>query len=124
MSNRALKLQLYAKNPHCHYCGCHMILTNVKNVTADNPLPPNAATIEHIVSRFHPHRWVKKKKGQHRRVLACLQCNQKKSHQEILSLSRADVLRRCRGFSLSPKGKPKIIKPLKSINQVKKVLYG
>jgi hypothetical protein len=39
--------------------------------------------------------------------------------KETLCLSRAEVLRRSEGFSLSPRGKPKIIKPLPTIREVK-----
>ena len=122
MSNRTLKLKLYEQDPLCYYCGCRMILTNIKNIPKGQTLPPNSATIEHLVSRLNPHRWVKKKNKHRRKVLACHQCNQNRSIQETLCLSRAEILRRSRGFSLSPRGKPKIIKSLPTLKEVKKVL--
>ena len=80
------------------------------------------ATIDHVVSRVYMARWKAKKKGQKRKVLSCYECNHRRSVQETLSLSRAEVVKRSKGFSLNPRGKPKIIKPLPTINQVKKQL--
>lgn len=122
MSNRSIKLKLFAENNKCYYCNCQMILTNIKKIPHGQTLPPNAATIEHIISRYHLHRWVKRKRGQKRKVLACYQCNHGRSTQETLCLSRMEILERSKGFSLSPRGKPKINKPLATIREVKRVL--
>jgi hypothetical protein len=122
MSNRTIKLKLFETNPHCYYCGCRMILTNIRNIPKGQELPDNAATLEHLVSRFSAYRWKQKRKGERRKVLACYRCNHNRSIQETLCLSRAEILRRSKGFSLSPRGKPKIIKPLPTLNEVKKVL--
>jgi hypothetical protein len=122
MSNRWLKLKLYKENPLCYYCGRLMILTNIKTIPSGQTLPANAATIEHLRSRYSPYRWIKKKRGERRKVLACYECNHNRSIQETLSLSRKEILERSKGFSLSPRGKPKIIKPLKTLNEVKKVI--
>jgi hypothetical protein len=75
------------------------------------------ATIDHIVSRYNVRRWVQKRKNQRRKVLACYECNHNRSVQETLCLSRFEVLKRSRGFSLSPRGKPKIIKPLPTVKE-------
>lgn len=122
MSNRTLKLKLFQENDRCYYCGCKMILTNIKNIPSGQSLPPNSATIDHVVSRYSPYRFVKRKKGQKRKVLACYKCNHDRSTLETLALSRFEILERSRGFSLNPRGKPKIIKPLPTIREVKKVL--
>lgn len=120
MSNRSLKLELWQEDPRCHWCHRVTILTDIKRIEGKaNPL---MATIDHVVSRIYPHRWVRKKKGQKRKVLACYECNHERSVRETLSLSRAEVLKRSQGFSLSPHGKPKIIKPLPTIKQVKERL--
>ena len=120
MSNRALKLKLFQEDDRCHWCKRHIHLTNISRIegTAD----PLMATIDHVVSKLYLHRWKQKKKGQKRKVLACYECNHKRSVQETLSLSRAETLKRSKGFSLNPRGKPKIIKPLPTIHQVKKQL--
>ena len=122
MSNRSLKLKLYEQNPCCCYCGCHTILTDIKSIPSGQSLPPNAATIEHRVSRFSPYRWKKKRKGERRKVISCYECNHDRSVQETLCLSRSEVLKRSQGFSLSPRGRPKIIRPLSTIKEVKKAL--
>lgn len=85
-------------------------------------LPKNAATIEHLVSRYNPARWRQKKPNERRRVLACYECNNNRSALETLCLSREEVLKRSRGFSLSPRGNPKIIHPLATIAEVNKAL--
>jgi hypothetical protein len=116
MSNRTLKLQLYQENPYCHWCKRKMILTNESCIRGHpNPL---MCTVDHVVSRYYAFRWVRKKKGQRRKVLACYECNHSRSVQETLCLSRAEILERSNGFSLSPRGKPKIIKTLPNITAV------
>jgi hypothetical protein len=119
MSNRTLKLELYQKDPRCHWCGRVTKLICEANLHHVDPL---MATIDHIVSRLNIGRWVQKKGGQRRKVLACYKCNHDRSVQETLCLSRAEVLDRSKGFSLSPRGKPKIIKPVKNVKEAKKQL--
>ena len=120
MSNHRLKIQLFEKDPRCHWCKRVTKLICEKALTSE--ADPLMATIDHVVSRYHLHRWVKRKKGQKRKVLACYECNHNRSIQETLCLSRAEVLQRSRGFSLSPRGKPKIKKPLETVREVKKAL--
>jgi hypothetical protein len=117
-SNRETKLKLFAEDSKCYYCRCEMALTepNAKS------LPPNAATIEHRISRYNPSRWRKKRPNEKRRVLACYKCNQDRSALETLCLSREEVLKRSKGWSLNPRGNPTVIQPLDSLVQVKKVL--
>jgi hypothetical protein len=99
-----------------------MILTNIPCLRGEpNPL---MCTVDHIVSRISPRRWVKKKKGQRRKVLACYACNHARSVQETICLSRAEILQRSKGFSLSPRGKPKIIKPVKNVKEALEKLNG
>ena len=93
-------------------------MTNLKTVKTPKAL---MATIDHIVSRYSPYRWVKYNKGQIRKVLACWQCNHDRCELETLSLSRAEILKRSQGFSLSPRGNP-TIKPKDSIREVKQIL--
>ena len=80
------------------------------------------ATIEHLISRLEPSRFVKKKKGTIRKVLACYKYNHSKSILETLCLSRKEVLQRSKGYSLNPRGQPKIVKPLSTLKEVKKAL--
>jgi len=117
-SNRKLKLRLWQENPHCFYCKKKTILS----VDLKGKQKSLMATIEHRVSRFSPYRWRKKLKGEKRKVLACYECNQERAKKETLCQSRAEVLRRSRGFSLSPRGKPVFKQPLPSIKDVMKRL--
>ena len=99
MGNGHLKKILHSKDPHCFWCGRVTIL-----ITEDlegKPSPPLMATIDHLISRYDPQRWVEKKKGNNKKVLACYECNHKRSIKETLALSRNEVLRRSKGFSLS-----------------------
>jgi hypothetical protein len=118
MSNRTLKLKLWNEDPRCYWCKIPTVLTN----TANEKLAHNTATVDHLISRYNPGRWLKKKTGQKRKVLACFACNQKRSMQETLCLSRAEILNRSKGYSLSPKGKPTFEKPVETLREIKKVL--
>jgi hypothetical protein len=121
MSNRTVKLKLWNENPHCHWCGKLTVLTNLAKI-GNNP-DPDMATVDHIVSRYSYYRWVRKSRNEEqRKVLACYDCNQKRSAQETLCLSREEILRRSKGFSLSPRGKGKIPSPLPNVRAVKKAL--
>ena len=120
MSNRSLKVELYKKDPRCHWC--KRVTKLICEPAMKGKPDPLMATIDHIVSRYHVHRWVRKRKGQRRQVLACYECNHNRAVQETLCLSRAEVLKRSKGFSLSPRGKPKIINPLPTAREVKKKL--
>lgn len=116
MSNRSLKLQLHAEDPRCHWCKRVTKLTN--DPAMKGKADPLMATIDHVVSRYHPSRWVKQKEGEQRKVLACYECNHNRSVAETNALSRAEILRRSKGFNLNPKGNPVIIKPLLSLDEV------
>jgi hypothetical protein len=105
MSNRLFKKQLWNENPYCHWCGCLTQLTNCAN----GIIPNDAATLDHLISRFNPARWIKRKPGERRKVLACYACNQRRSIEEHERLSKAEISRRSHGFSLNPLGKPYII---------------
>jgi len=120
MSNRSLKLELWQADPRCHWCHRVTVLTDIKRI--EGRADPLMATIDHVVSRIYPHRWVKKRKGQRRKVLSCYECNHKRSVQETLSLSRSEVVKRSKGFSLNPRGKPKIIKPLPTARETLAIL--
>ncbi len=119
MSNRALKEKLWNENPRCHWCGRLTALTNL----ASGILPLDAATIDHLYSRYNFQRWVRRKPGEIRQVLACYECNQRRSIEETSSLPKEELHLRSQGFTLNPKGnKPKIIKTLDNIEEVKKQL--
>ena len=89
-SLRKQKIKLFKENNKCFYCKCEMVLTNVSH----GKLPKNAATIEHLISRFDPRRTIPNNSRLRRRVLACYKCNNDRSHLEALFISRAEELER------------------------------
>ena len=120
MSNRLTKLELHKRNPRCHWCKKTTILTNESNIKG-HPIPL-MATLDHLISRYNFARWRRKRPHERRKVLACYECNHSRSVKETLCLSRAEVIRRSKGFSLSPRGRPKIITPLPTLREVKQRL--
>lgn len=80
------------------------------------------ATLDHLHSRFNLTRWVKRKPGEVRRVLACYECNQKRAIQEASLLSKEEIDRRAKGFAYNPNGKPRIINPLENVEEVIDIL--
>lgn len=109
MSNRSLKLVLHAENPNCFWCGRVTVLTNIKNLSGHPD--PLMATIDHLVSKYKPDRWEKDYQLEPRKVLACYECNHKRSTRETDSLTLAEIVERSHGFSLSPaKKKRKLLK--------------
>lgn len=121
MSNRKLKLSLYAQNPRCYYCNRETVLTNEAFLKRDI-INPRMATVEHLISRYHPKRWEKRKPGEIRKVLACFECNQARSKEETERVSKEELYKRGHGFSLNPRGKPNITRTFNSIDDVIKAL--
>lgn len=85
-------------------------------------MPPIAATIDHLYSKLDLRRWVKRKPGEVKKVLACYACNQRRSIEETARLSKEEIFMRSQGFSLNPTGKPHIIKTLDSLEEVALIL--
>jgi len=114
MSNRTDKIQFWNENPHCHWCGKQTQVTNCPN----GKIPPDAATIDHLYSKYDPRRWVRRKHGERHKVLACYACNQRRSIEETERLSKEEILIRSQGFSLNPTGKPHIVDPFDTLEEV------
>jgi len=106
-SNREFKLKHYSKNPYCYYCGVRMLLTNIKEFHGSPD--PATCTVEHLISRFHPRRWVKAKPGEIRKVLACYGCNQRRAAEEAKKLPPGILSKSGQGFCLNPRGRNKSI---------------
>jgi len=113
MSNREIKLKLYQADARCHWCKRITILTNIPEIHGEPD--PLMATIDHLVSRYHPERWVKRDLT---KVLACYECNARRAREETESLSREELVRRAQGFSLNPRGKPIFTKALDTVEAV------
>lgn len=113
MSNRDIKLKLYQADPQCHWCKRVTVLTNDPEIRGEPD--PLMATIDHLVSRYHPERWVRRDMT---KVLACYECNARRAREETEALSREELVRRSQGFSLNPRGKPIFIEALDTIDDV------
>jgi hypothetical protein len=120
MSNRSLKIQLHAEDPKCHWCQRETTLTNIKHIKGKPD--PLMATIDHVISRLDPRRWVKRQEGEVRKVLACFECNNNRSQAEVASLSKEELYIRGQGFALNPKGNPRIEKPMATVEDVVAVI--
>ncbi len=71
-TRRQQKEVLFAQNPFCHWC------KRLTVIYGDNllykPHPKDLATLDHLISRYH------RKKGEKvGKVLACNECNNKRS---------------------------------------------
>ena len=114
MSNRSEKIKLWNENSKCYWCGIQTQLTNCP----DGKISDTAATIDHLYSKLNPHRWVRRHPGQVKKVLACHSCNQRRSIEETQQLDKKEILMRSQGFSLNPTGKPNIIRPFDTLEEV------
>ena len=114
MSNRELKARLWQDvKGRCHWCGRETKLLNIPEIKG--PAPADMATIDHLISRYSPERWVKRGNA---KVLACYECNSKRANEETMSLSKEELKRRGQGFSLNPRGKPIFVEGMESLYAV------
>lgn len=100
MGNRSRKVFLWEQDPHCYWCGRLTQLTNCPN----GIIPPDAATVDHLFSRFNPERWMDD--NNLRRVLSCYKCNHDRSREEDTYLSKEEKYLRSKGFTLKPSKRP------------------
>jgi len=84
---RRRRHKLFKENPYCFYCGEEMVLRESRG---GGIWPPNAATIEHLISRNNPLRGVIEGKT----VLACKQCNEQAGAEEERALPIEELWRR------------------------------
>lgn len=113
MSNREFKLKLWQNDPRCHWCKRETKLINVPEL--EGPADPLMATIDHLISRYNPERWVRRDQT---KVLSCYECNENRARQETLALSKEELVKRGQGFSLNPRGKPIFVQALDSLDAV------
>ena len=113
MSNREFKLKLWQADKRCYWCRRETKLINVTEI--QGPADPLMATIDHLVSRYSPQRWVKRDKT---KVLACYECNARRGMEETKKLSKEELVKRGQGFSLNPRGKPIIVEACESLDEV------
>jgi len=90
---RYMKLKLWVKDPHCHYCGIETILSH--DMPQGVSYLPNMATIDHVYSRLNPLRQTQRQKL----VLSCNLCNNYRARLEEDKLSVEEKKARSkRGF--------------------------
>ena len=78
--HRVQKLELLAKDPHCHWCGKEV--KDYGDLTGKQ-YPHDLATLDHLVSRFF-----RKKGDVVKKVLACWKCNEERSLKEQLERNK------------------------------------
>jgi hypothetical protein len=120
MSNREFKLKLWQNDPRCYWCHRKTKLLNIPEIKG--PADPLSATVDHLKSRLFLDRFVKPKNGEPTKVLACYECNSRRSMEETKLLTREELVKRGHGFSLNPRGKPIITEGLDSLDDVIKVM--
>lgn len=100
MSRRTVKINMWEKNPHCHWCGIPTVLTNLPH----GILPNNAATIDHLYSRYTLKRWVHRDgRTEPSKVLSCYKCNHDRGNRETAMLSKEEKRKRGKGMAVIPK---------------------
>lgn len=74
-NNTKRRRLLFARNPHCFWCGKLTVLDMTSKLKHDS------ATVDHLYSRLHPERYAPRRRAA-TTVLACNQCNKGRSHAE------------------------------------------
>jgi hypothetical protein len=81
---RRIRRELFYKDRHCVWCGIETILWE----EPIGPAPHNAATLDHLTTRFQVQRAKgKDASADYRGVLACKKCNEARSKEEVDRLS-------------------------------------
>lgn len=100
MANEWLKRRrkrLWEADPCCYWCRRPTILLNVPG----GQLPENAATIDHLRSKFDPTRGQPiRGRWDFRYVLACWKCNNERARIEEKFLPKAELWRRSNHYPL------------------------
>ena len=61
------------------------------------------ATVDHLISRYDPRRWLHTRNNEQRKVLACFECNQRRQVEETKMLTEKERSDRSRGIVFKPK---------------------
>lgn len=119
MSHRKQKLGLWNNNPKCHWCGEVTLLTNEKEIKGHPH--PRMATLDHLISRYDPRRWLHAPPNEKRNVLACFKCNQERQAEETRKLSIEERTARSINAGLTFKPHKSLKAPVKSLDELKKL---
>lgn len=91
--NRARRNELFAQDPHCYWCTDLTVCVEMDGGT----FPMNAATLDHVFSRYTPH--LRTGEG-NPTVLACWKCNNRRSREETEALPIWELWRRADAYPL------------------------
>jgi hypothetical protein len=86
---RKRREKLWQADPHCHWCGC--LTVPPSGAAKMKRIPKNMATLDHLRSRYDSSRGSDCEEAT---VLACWQCNQRRSSEETAAKSRGGLWRR------------------------------
>ena len=88
-SNHRIRRRLWERDPHCYYCGVETVWKDRLDTRVEN-----AATIEHLRSRYNPRRMEPNRGNDRRLVLACWKCNNGQNRVEQAQVPLAELHRR------------------------------
>lgn len=96
----AIRRDLYAKDPRCHWCGITTLKCTPSTVTH-----PDVATLDHVKSRWQCEKW-EDYISPANHVLSCLECNQLRdridARREGLHEKRAEERQRAKDAVTGP----------------------
>lgn len=90
---KRLRHRLHAKDPRCHWCKQVTVL--IEAGPRHKHFPDNAATVDHLFSRWHPDRQ-RPNDGRKRYVLACRKCNNERGAAEERAAGIEELRRRAK----------------------------
>lgn len=112
MPIKALRQQLLAKDPHCHWCGIQVRELNLGNLKKGQFAPDDMATIEHLYDRFEPEKRYQVYSNYEDKVLACFKCNTERSTNKHKSMTLKEKVERNRLGVLRKQQKSKLSRPI------------
>lgn len=85
------RAKMMGTDPHCHWCGVNVVYYQLR---PGETTPDNFATIDHLYSRYSSIRQTISDGKTKTLVLACNECNQKRSDEETAALGIEEIRRR------------------------------
>jgi hypothetical protein len=77
------------------------------------------ATVDDLISRYDPRRWLHTATNEQRKVLACFECNQKRQKEETSQRTQEEILARSRGITFKPK--KNLHSPVRTLEELQKL---
>jgi hypothetical protein len=95
MNKKRRRLNLYQRDPHCHWCRCLTVLP--PEGSPPKVTPPNEATIDHLRDRYDPRRREPARNQEERTVLACRGCNARRNTERQAEMAELHAASSARG---------------------------